>query len=59
MKLGPIASMLATLAIGMWLVLQPALNREAYDLELRVGAQEIRLKQTHATPSDNTNSPTL
>lgn len=54
MKFGPIAAMLATLAVGMWLVLQPALNREAYDLELRVGAQEIRLKQSDPTPDGST-----
>ena len=59
MKLGPIAAMLATLAIGMWLVLQPALNREAYDLELRVCAQEIRLKQTDPTPSESSDGSTL
>lgn len=33
--------MVALVAVGMWLVLQPALSREAYDLEVRIGADDL------------------
>lgn len=46
MKPGPVVAMLALVAVGMWLVLQPALSRENYDLEIRVGARQFQLTQT-------------
>lgn len=45
MKPGPVIAMIALIAVGMWLVLQPALSREHYDLEVRVGAKQFRLQQ--------------
>ena len=35
--------MVALIAIGMWLVLQPALSREKYDYEVRVGATRLQI----------------
>jgi len=37
--------MLLLLFLGMWLVLQPTLHREAYDLDVRVGSMEILLSR--------------
>ena len=45
MKPGPIVAMIALIGVGMWLVLQPALSRESYDLEVRVGAKQFRLQE--------------
>ncbi len=45
MKPGPVIAMIALIVVGMWLVLQPALSRESYDLEIRVGATQFRLQQ--------------
>lgn len=45
MKPGPIIAMIALIAVGMWLVLQPALSREDYDLEVRVGAKQFQIQQ--------------
>jgi lipid-A-disaccharide synthase-like uncharacterized protein len=44
MKPGPIIAMVALIFVGMWLVLMPALSRESYDIEVRVGSKEIKLK---------------
>lgn len=41
MKAGPIVAMIALIAIGMWLVLQPSLERGDYDLSVGVGAEEL------------------
>lgn len=46
MKSGPIIAMVALIIVGMWLVLQPALSREAYDYEVRVGSTELRINKT-------------
>jgi len=46
MKPGPIIAMVALIFVGMWLVLMPALSRESYDIEIRVGSKEIKLKVT-------------
>ena len=48
MKPGPVIAMIALIGVGMWLVLQPALSREAYDLEVRVGAKQFQLQQHEA-----------
>ncbi len=45
MKPGPVIAMIALIAVGMWLVLQPALSREDYDLEVRVGAKQFQIQQ--------------
>ena len=45
MKPAPIVAMIALIGVGMWLVLQPALSRESYDLEVRVGAKQFRLQE--------------
>jgi lipid-A-disaccharide synthase-like uncharacterized protein len=37
--------MLALLLIGLWLVLQPTLDRAGYDLDIRVGSTEIFLER--------------
>lgn len=44
MKPGPIVAMIALIFVGMWLVLMPALSRESYDFEIKVGSKEIKLK---------------
>ncbi len=41
MKPGPIIAMIALIAVGMWLVLQPALARSDSDYEIRVGGTQI------------------
>jgi lipid-A-disaccharide synthase-like uncharacterized protein len=40
-KPGPIIAMIALIAVGMWLVLQPALARSDSDYEIRVGGTQI------------------
>lgn len=45
MKAGPIVAMVALVAVGMWLVLQPALSRDKADLTIRIGAEELRAVQ--------------
>jgi len=45
MKPGPVIAMIALIGVGMWLVLQPALSRESYDFEVRVGAKQFRLQE--------------
>jgi len=49
-KPGPVISMLILLALGVWLVLQPSLERGRSDLTLRVGAAEIRLERIGDAP---------
>jgi len=44
-KPGPIIAMGILLALGVWLVLQPTLERGRSDLTLNVGAAQIRLKR--------------
>ncbi len=46
MKAGPIIAMVALIAVGMWLVLQPALSKSGYDYEIRVGAIRILVDET-------------
>jgi len=46
MKAGPVLAMVALIFVGMWMVLQPTLSREAYDFELEVGAVELRANFT-------------
>ena len=46
MKPGPIIAMVSLIFVGMWLVLMPTLSRESYDIEVRVGSKEIKLKVT-------------
>lgn len=46
MKPGPLIAMIALIAVGMWLVLQPALSRESSDLEVRIGAKQLRIVET-------------
>jgi lipid-A-disaccharide synthase-like uncharacterized protein len=41
-----VIAMLALIAVGMWLVLQPTLTREKYDFEVRVGAVELLAEKT-------------
>lgn len=45
MKAGPVLAMVVTLFIGMWLVLQPALNRKPYDFTVLIGAKEFRIER--------------
>lgn len=50
MKPGPIVAMVALVAVGMWLVLQPTLSRGKSDLTIRIGAEQLRAVQvTKAT----------
>ena len=44
MKPGPVIAMVALIFVGMWLVLMPALSRESYDIEVRVGSKEIKIR---------------
>lgn len=46
MKPGPIVAMVALLAVGMWLVLQPTLSRTHADFEVRIGAVEVLVSET-------------
>lgn len=46
MKAGPVIAMVALIFLGMWLVLQPALTREAYDYEVRIGSKDLRINRT-------------
>lgn len=41
MKPGPIIAMVVLIFLGMWLVLQPTLQREGYDYLVRVGSIEM------------------
>lgn len=41
MKAGPVVAMLLLIALGMWLVLQPALSRARYDMAFTVGAEQV------------------
>jgi lipid-A-disaccharide synthase-like uncharacterized protein len=43
MKPGPIVAMVALIAVGIWLVLQPTLARDAFDYEVRVGGERIAI----------------
>ena len=45
MKPGPLIAMFVMIALGVWMILQPTLRREASDLTLNVGAAEVRLKR--------------
>jgi len=40
-KAGPVAAMVGLVLLGMWLVLQPTLERGAYDYRVSVGAVEL------------------
>jgi lipid-A-disaccharide synthase-like uncharacterized protein len=50
MKPGPVIAMIALIFVGMWLVLQPTLERseridpDAYRLEVRLGARQIAVE---------------
>ncbi len=44
MKPGPIAAMVLLIFLGMWLVLQPTLQREQYDYFVKVGSIELFVK---------------
>lgn len=46
MKSGPVIAMVALIFVGMWLVLQPALGRGKYDLEVRIGARHLFIDET-------------
>jgi lipid-A-disaccharide synthase-like uncharacterized protein len=46
MKPGPVIAMIALIFVGMWLVLQPTLSREAFDFGLGIGAVELRANFT-------------
>ena len=48
MKPGPVLAMLALIAVGMWLVLQPALAQSDSDYEIRVGGTQILIDETDA-----------
>ena len=52
MKAGPIVAMIALIAIGMWLVLQPALERGGYDLEISIGANQFLVNIEHSGPGN-------
>ena len=54
MKAGPVIAMVALIFVGMWLVLQPTLARGNYDLEIRVGADQLLVARTPATGDDAT-----
>lgn len=41
MKSGPVIAMVALIFVGMWLVLQPTLERERYDYLVKVGSIEL------------------
>ncbi len=43
MKPGPVVAMVALIAVGVWLVLQPTLSREAFDYEVRIGGERVRV----------------
>lgn len=43
MKPGPVVAMVALIAVGVWLVLQPTLTREAFDYEVRIGGERVRV----------------
>lgn len=45
MKPGPLIAMVVMIALGVWMILQPTLRREASDLTLYVGASEVQLKR--------------
>ncbi len=45
MKPGPVIAMIALIVVGMWLVLQPALSRDAFDIDIRIGSKEFRLQE--------------
>jgi len=44
-KTGPVLAMIALMFVGLWLVLQPTLNREASDFQVQVGAVELRAQK--------------
>ncbi len=46
MKPEPIVAMVALVAVGMWLVLQPTLTRGKSDLSIHIGAEQLRAVQT-------------
>lgn len=45
MKPGPVIAMIALVFVGMWLVLQPALNQGSYEVMIRIGGEELRAVQ--------------
>lgn len=45
MKAGPVFAMIGLLLVGLWLVLQPTLNRGSFDFEVRVGSMEMRAER--------------
>jgi lipid-A-disaccharide synthase-like uncharacterized protein len=48
MKPGPVIAMIALILVGMWLVLQPTLSREAFDYSVRIGAVEIHAERVES-----------
>lgn len=50
MKPEPLIAMGLLLLLGMWLVLQPALKRTHYDLDIRVGSTEFLLERLPGEP---------
>lgn len=54
MKPEPVIAMVLLLLLGMWLVLQPTLNRSDYDLDIRVGSTEFLLDRHYHYSSDLT-----
>jgi len=49
-KAGPVLAMVGLLLLGMWLVLQPSLNRGDYDFRVGVGAVEMLV--VHPAPDE-------
>lgn len=45
MKPGPVIAMIALIFVGMWLVLQPALKRDSYEISIRIGGEELLATQ--------------
>ncbi len=45
MKKGPIIAMLATLFVGIWLVLYPSLSRDGHDFSVSVGGNLIHVEK--------------
>ncbi|MFK7884207.1 MAG: lipid-A-disaccharide synthase N-terminal domain-containing protein [Phycisphaerales bacterium] len=54
MKPEPIIAMVLLLCLGLWLVLQPTLNRTRYDLDIRIGSIELLLERHYDYSSDRT-----
>ena len=45
MKPGPVVAMVALILLGVWLVLQPTLQRESYDFAVSIGAGDVLVRQ--------------